>query len=590
MRGAARTLAGLIVAAAVLTAALPAPAAGQRGARMEESRLLRQAAAQESQGELEAAEATLRSLLERTPTSAGGLFALERVLRAQGRVEELLAVADAFLAAAPGAEGVRHLKLRVLADVDSLEALQGEARSWFALDPSDPGPYREVSRLWRRVLGPDEALEVLERGRTASGDSRALALEIGDLRQELGDEAAALDEWAEALIADPSRDAGVAERLRDLSDPREAARAVVTRLTADGPGPEQLGAAARLAVALGLEEEALEVGRRLAGRLDGRARGAFLADLARRAGDDAMSEVAAWAWGELGDEAGSVGERRQFDQRLVEASLLAGDTAMALEAQRRLADSFGERSADRRRAQARVIRLEAPSADPARLRRLLSAFRETFPDAPELDDLAAAVAERVMARGDVTAAAVLLDGVDGPRSNLMRGWILMSRGDVALGRQALLMAVPGLPPTEATDVIQLAGLLGRLSQGGVAVLAEARVQARQGEPVEASEQVEGALPDLPPEDRAPLLAEAARMTEEADPARAEALRRRIVEEHSDADEAAEAALELARAVARRPDGRAEAVAILERLITSRPGAAVVPTARRELERLRESGS
>ncbi len=590
MRAGARLLAGALLVAAAFAVAAPVPVSAQRGGRMEESRLLRQAAALESQGELEAAEATLRSLMERMPASAAGLFALERVLRAQGRVEELLAVADAFLGAAPGAEGVRHLKLRVLADVDSLEALQGEARAWFALDPSDPGPYREVSRLWRRVLGPDEALEVLERGRAAVGNPRVLALEIGDLRHELGDADAAVEEWGDALAADPTRDAGVAERLEDLPDPEAAGRAVVARLTADGADSERLGAAARLAVALGLEEEALEVGRALAGRLRGRARGAFLADLARRAGDDAMSDVAAWAWGELGEEAGSVGERRQFDQRLVEASLVAGDTAMALEAQRRVAASFGERSADRRRAEAAVIRLEAPSAEPVRLRRLLATFRETFPDAPELDDLAAAVAERVMARGDVTAAAVLLDGVDGPRSNLMRGWILMSRGDVALGRQALLMAVPGLPPTEATDVIQLAGLLGRLSQGGVSVLAEARVRARQDEPVAGAALVEEALPELPPEDRAPLLAEAARMVDAVSPDRAAALRRRIVEEHADADEAAEAALELARAVAREPGGRAEAVAILERLITSRPGAAVVPTARRELERLRESGS
>lgn len=576
----------LLAGTGLLTTARPASAQ-----RMEETRLLRQAAALESRGELEAAEATLRSLLERSPTSAGGLFALERVLRARGAVRELLPVADSFLAHAPTASGVRHLKLRVMADVDSTATLDDEARAWFALDPDDEEAYREVSRIWARTFGSEAALEVLEQGRTATGDPGTLALEAGDLLADLGRTEQAVGEWAAALARDPAREGAVAERLGELAESRRWGRVVVERLVAgDDAPPERLRSAANLAVTVGLEDEAVAAARTLAGRIRDRARGAFLADLARRADERGMPDLAAWAWGELGAEAASTGERRQFDQRLVEASLAAGDTITALEAQRRVVGSFSEGSVDRRRALARALRLEAPGAGPERLRALLADFRRAFPDAPELDDLGATVAEGLMERGDVAGAATVLEGIDGPRSNMMRGWILMSRGDVALGRQALLMAVPGLPPTEATGIIQFAGLLGRLSPQGVALLAEARVRAHAGSPGEAAALVEEGLDDVPPEERAPLLAEAARMVEDRDPARAAALRRRILDDHPDASETAEAALELARALAREPEGRDEAVAILERLITGRPDAAVVPTARRELERLRGSGS
>lgn len=579
---------GVLVAVAAATLAAAAPASGQR---LEETRLLRQAAALESRGELEAAEATLRGLLSRTPTSAGGLFALERVLRARGSVRELLPVADSFLAHAPTASGVRHLKLRVLADVDSTETLPEEARAWFALAPDDEEPYREVSALWARTLGTSAALEILRQGREAVGDEDALALETGDLLLDLGRYDEAVAEWATALRRDPGREGAVAERLGGLPESRRAGRTVVERLRdGDDPPPERLRAAANLAVTLGLEEEAVSVARVLSARSEERVRGAFLADLARRADDRGMSDLAAWAWGELGAEAASPGERRQFDQRLVEASLAAGDTATALEAQRRVVDSFSPGSVDRRRSLARVVRLEAPAAEPERLRALLAEFREAFPEAPELDDLGAAVAERLMERDDLSGAAAVLDGIDGPRSNTMRGWILMSRGEIALGRQALLMAVPGLPPTEATAIIQFAGLLGRLSPPGVQLLAEARVLAHAGRPGEAADRVDRDLAALPEEERSALLAETARMVEASDPERAAELRRTLVEEHGDAPEAAEAALELARAVAARPEGREEAVGILERLITSRPDAAVVPTARRELERLRGSGS
>ncbi|HUG37729.1 MAG TPA: hypothetical protein VML54_12300, partial [Candidatus Limnocylindrales bacterium] len=92
-------------------------------------------------------------------------------------------------------------------------------------------------------------------------------------------------------------------------------------------------------------------------------------------------------------------------------------------------------------------------------------------------------------------------------------------------------------------------------------------------------------------DAAPLLAEAARLAERGgEHTLAAEIRRRLVVEHAQAPEVAEATLALARHASRTGTGEEEAIRLLEELITSRPTAAVVPEARLELQRLRNRGS
>ena len=78
---------GLLLAALLAaSAAGPAGAEAQGRMRSSEAQLLRESAALESRGDYDAAEAVLRRLLGENPASTGGLFALERVLRAQGDI------------------------------------------------------------------------------------------------------------------------------------------------------------------------------------------------------------------------------------------------------------------------------------------------------------------------------------------------------------------------------------------------------------------------------------------------------------------------------------------------------------------------
>lgn len=578
------------LAVALLTALTAPPVAAQGRLRSDEARLLREAAALESRGDLAGAEAALRRLLAESPGSSGGLFALERVLRAQGDVTEILPAVRAYLDEDPESAGVRSLALRVLADVDSLDAMRAQAEAWIELDPEAEVAYREVARAYELALGADAAMQVLQEGRATIGDDAVFALEIGDLLTRSGDTEGAAREWAIAVGDDGGQAATVSRRIEEVPSGRWAVATAVVDALAASDLLARRTAAARIALDLGVERRAETLVREVADELDARARPSFLADAARRARERGMVALASWAYDQLGDDASTPAERRQFDQRIVDVALAAGDTVTALEAQWRLVESFSPRSVDRRRETARAVRLEASRSDPGELRSMLDDFRDTFPNAPELDALAATVAGALHARGDEEGAAGVLEGIDGPLTSMERGYLLLARGEIEDGRAALLLALTGLPPAEATPVIQYTGLLGRVSSDAAAALAAAGVAAHRGEAGRAATELAGRVDELSDQERAPVLAEAARMAAAGGEASIAAeIRGRLVEEHPDAAETAEAALELARHRARTPDGVDEAIRLLEDLIARRPNAAIVPDARLELQRLRSMG-
>lgn len=566
----------------------PWPAAAQVGRGGDpQSRLQLEAATLESRGDLAGAEAAYRRLLELEPLSSGPVFALERVLRASDQLSELRPIVVAFLARS-GNPQVQALSLGLLIEADSADAMVTEAERWLARDRSESA-YRAVASAYQSAFGSGRALDVLRRGRTAIGAPDALALEIGDLLMETGDANGAVDEWAMA-IGDGARLEQVLERVRGLDDDAPAAGRRLVDALADSDVPEQSDAALTAALQLDLEAESIDLARRRASDLDGRARQAYLEDVARRARQARLARVAAWAFQELGGDAANPEERRRLDRRIVEVSLEAGDAALALEAQRRVADSYGSGTEDGRRAQAEVIRLEA-AATPERAPESWRSFREAFPNAPELDEVGAAVAVSLQARGNDEGAAAVLEGLDGPRSTMERGFLLLAQGDTESGRQALLTAVSGLPAIEATEIIQLSSLLGRMSGASAEALVSAEVEAHRGRPVEAARALSEGAGALRESDRPPLLAEAARIADRGGAADVAAgIRRALIDQYPEAAEVAEASLALARHLGRPGGDEATAIRLLEELIIARPNSAVVPEARLELERLRSRGS
>jgi tetratricopeptide (TPR) repeat protein len=589
---AARFVAALL--AAVSLGGLPLAAQDATGTPLgsqEEARLLREAAALEWRGRTEEAADTLEALLARDPSSSGGLYALERVLRSLGRVGGVLSHVDRLLATEPSATGAHTMKVRVLAEIDSLEALEPAARAWFAAEPGSPAPYREVARIFRRAGDDQAALEVLRDGRGALGDE-ALALDLGDALAESGDEEAAVEEWARALSPPGADHEMILRRIERLQGDRgRLAEPLVAVLQGEPATLERRVAAVELALRHPPhdEREVLEVAERGLEGLGGGDPPSYLDAVARATTEAGVHGVAYWALGRIRETTGAR-PAASLDARLAAAALAAGDTAAALEAQTRLARELPAGSPERRRVVADLIRVEAGSEDAETLARRLDGFRREFPDAPEADDLAAVIASGLAARGDADGALQVADQAQGPRSQLERAWLLFRDGRVDEGRAALEGSVPELAPIRATEVVQLLAQLDRVGPAAGSALAMATAHSHHGRLPQAVSGLEAALDSVPVADRAPLHARAAQIALEArDTARAEGHLRRVVDEHEDSAEAPEALLTLARVRASAPDGVDEARALLERLILERPQAAVVPAARRELQRLGRSG-
>lgn len=566
-----------------------APAAAQStDARAAESQALRLAGTLESQSRYGDAEGVLRRLLYDQPTSTVALFALDRVMHAQARPLGALPYARKYLESDPTSAGVRFLELRLLAEGDSLPAAARALDAWIAWSPGDPTPYRDAALLWEQLVGPERTLELLRRGRSAGSDSDLLALEIGDLLHRTGHPVQAADEWARAADTNPDEVVGRVGGIADVAERTRAAARLIAALERGSAATARRMLAARVAIVFGLSDRGLALAKAIAPELPPAEQGAFLEDVTRWADDAGAAAVGAWALAERRRSVADVEVGRRIDARLVRAALEAGDTTTAIAADRRLGEALPRASSERRRAIAERIRLEAGRAEADLLVGELADLRAEYPEAPELDELAALVAEELQKRGQPERAAAVVAPVEGPRSTLERAYLLLAAGDVARGRAALLASVPGLPGGIATAVIQLASLLDRLGPTGGAAVARAAVDAHRGRAREAGLGLERSAGGLPEGDRPAVLAEAARLLEgaggEVDAAR---VRGELVGGYPDAAESAEAALALARWRARTQEGRPEAIRMLEDLILRAPDGPIAPAARRELERLRK---
>ena len=566
----------------------PGTVDGQVSSR-EESRLLREAARAESAGDYDASVAILTSLLRERPASSGAIFALERVLRAQGRVSRVLPAIDAFLAVDPVSTGPRYLKLKILLEVGSPAELRSAAESWIAHNPAAPDSYREVARAYERAFGGEEALAVLRRGQERAGNG-LLAVEAGDVLLRLGRPREALLEWARALDRSEAQTPGVLRRMMRAGAENPGLVPEIIRELEDTASDARRRAAIEIALEAGLEPEALRLAKGVAGDLSERERQEFLTPLLRLAEEKDADRLALWTLQQLRQEAPGGARARTLDRRIAVTSLVAGDTARALIARERYARGLPEGSAERRRALAETIRLETATAAPTDLLDRLAAFRREFPNAPEVDRLAVALATRLRRDGDPEAAARALEGVRGPLSARERAWLALEAGDRESARTNLILATGGLPAAEATSILQLVGILDRVGEEAAGLAGRAAI-TRHREDAEAAFLVVGeSVYALPPEDQAPLLAMVARLADDAGrEGEAARLRESLAATFPDSDETPEAVLRLARHRASTPTGVPAAIELLQEIILARPNSAVVPVARRELERLRAGG-
>lgn len=580
---------GLVALALGLALALGSGLAAQdlngRGGR--EIRMLREAAAREAAGDLAGAEQILRAILADRPTSLSGLLSLERLVVVQGRAEELLPLIRRLLASDAASAIGHQMLLRTYSALDRVPELERAAEAWIRATPRVETPYREAARVWQERGEHARAIVVLERGRKAVGRDDALALELGDLYAGRGELVRAVREWDHAVGSDAAGFNLVRRRLGALPDGgAQVLPSLIEALTRPPvTAPRRRGAVA-LAIDAGLGERAREIAREAVLALPPSERAGFLVEVARHAEGARLDGLAYWAYSELLG-GGGLGDRRlAVESRTAELALAVGDTARARELYLLIEQQYTVGSPARRQAAAVRIGLTARDGAVGEAVRELAAFRQEFPDAPELDRVAAAVAGALLARGEQASAERVVAGVDGPRTSLIRGRMALVGGDVGRARAAFQAAAPALQGAEQTEAIALATLLSRLSPQGGKLLGRAIARTAQGKPQEAVALLSSAA-GLATDEHAALLDYAAALADRAQlAAEAEQVRRDLIARYPRALEAPAALLGLARALLERPDGLGEAQQLLERLILEYPRSALVPQARRELDRAR----
>ncbi len=554
--------------------------------------MLREASAREARGELGQAETILRELLALHPGSSAAVIALERILRADDRVADLLPALDAFLADGGASGRIRALQLAIVAELADAGAVQNAVQAWIRADPESIEPWLEGAKAWRALDDPGRGAELLEAGLAERGEHSILLIDLGDLRAESGrmDEAAA--SWARALGRDRASRGAVFRRVERLENEERdaAARRIVAALAVEPTTVARLDAGAELALREGFEDDALILVERVLKELEeGEARG-FLTAFARRAEELNRERSALRAWTLLREAVEDPADARATDERLAEAALAAGDSATALEAMARITASHPPGSGERLRAWTNELRIRVASPNPEGVLGGLTAYRAEFPESPDLDGLSSTLASRLLGLGLRDEAMEVLDGIEGPGAALERAFLLLEGGALPEGTMALQAALPDLDPAAATEILALTLSLSELTPPGGALVAEVAIARHRGRPGDGARAVRMRADGVPASDRAAVLAMGARAADEAGlGADATAFRRRIVAEHGDSREFPEAALSLARTLAAEPEGRAEAVRVLEELIVRWPQSPVAPGARVELARIREAG-
>ncbi|MEJ2540334.1 MAG: tetratricopeptide repeat protein, partial [Gemmatimonadota bacterium] len=193
-------------------------------------------------------------------------------------------------------------------------------------------------------------------------------------------------------------------------------------------------------------------------------------------------------------------------------------------------------------------------------------------------------------RGQVQEAREVASAGRGSLSALEEGYLRLQEGEVTAGMEALQQALGDLAPSKATEVLHLLSSLNRVGARAAEPLGRAAARGHQGRPAEGSTLLTEALPGVPEEDRATVMAWAGELADQAgESGRAAELLTVLVQEYPDAPEFPEASLALAE-IHRQAGRTAEARSVLEELILRRPESPVAPAARRALQRIREESA
>jgi tetratricopeptide (TPR) repeat protein len=538
----------------------------------------------ERAGRFDAAARAYRAELRNEPANLSLLMGLERMLQRVGRMDSLRPYVRRAVEADPGSEALREFEFHATAALDGADSVAAVAARWMVAFPRSASPYREWA-LWLARRGDTGAAQaVLATGRTRTGDA-ALAQYSAQAFALSGQWREAAQGWGVAVAEDRSLVSVAVGSLRRapeeqrnaivgvlVADAESAGRWLAADLLADWGRPEQawtlLDSAlpADVGVAIALLRHFADHVARVRTPAAARARGyAYerLAALETGPAADRARVAAARAFADAGDV---VAARRLLSQVGIDTSSMSPPTAAAM---------------------ATFIQLLADAGQVAEAEERYRAWqsRITPSDGAVVRE---ALAWGWVRRGELGRAEQVLVGDSTVGTQAVMGWVALYRGALGEARARFRAAGPYVHARE--EVTRRSGMLvlleriraERLPQFGEALLAVAR-----GDTTDGVGQLRVVADALPPQGgRADVLGLAGELAaRQSDFPAAESLLLAALAADPEGPGAPGAEYALAKVLV-ASGSNAGAIRRLEHLILSYPESAVVPQARRLLDRAR----
>lgn len=541
----------------------------------------------ERAGQYEQAASVYFAALRADPTGLSALLGLERVLPPLNRLAELLPVAQRAVAARPTNVALRAVLLRTYVALNEPDSAGAVALRWAAAAPRDEAPYREWAIALENAHRRAAARDVLVAGRRALGRPGAFGIELAELSQLSGDWEGAAREWAGALADAPVQLPNAASELAEAPEPQ---RERMVRVLLAGEAAITRRLAGELLLAWGQAPRAWSV---------------FESGVATPSFDAA---VALRRFADLAGARGTPEARRVQGLALARYADMAPEPAAA-RARADAARAFIE-AGDRAAARDVIERVARDSSAPLDAQQLAqSAVVEALIDAGQLDEAAEQLAtggrlsadgrawlrlrlaRARLGQGDLERAEAALQGDSSVEALALAGWVALYRGRLGDAQRLFRAAGPYAGDRrDATDRSEMVALLQQVPVDSSPELGGALLLLARGDSARAVEALRLAARRLGTGQggggRPDVLLVAGRVAARLGPApqqTALSLFDEVVKTGGQGAAAPAAELEWARLLLRRQQ-TGEAIQHLEHLILSYPGSAVVPEARRELER------
>ena len=545
----------------------------------------------ERAGQYEQAAGIYFATLRADPTNLSALLGLERVLPPLNRLGELLPAAQRAAAASSNNVALRGVLLRTYVALNEPDSARLVALRWAAAAPRDEAPYREWAMALEDAHRHAAARDVLLVGRRALGRAGAFGIELAELSKLSGDWEGAAREWAAALPDAPAQLPNAASALAEAPD---AQRERIARLlTAGTPSPLARRLAGELLLGWGQAQRAWAAFEPSVVTPSADAAFALrrFADLAgARSTPDArrVRALALARYADLAPGPGGAAARARADA--ARAFIEAGDQVAARAVLERVAQDSNAPPDAQRLAQRTVVEalIEGGQRDAA-ARQLATNSRLSADDRASLR---LQLARAQVVAGELDRAAELARD-SSVEALALQGWIALYRGGLSDARRLFRAAGPYAGDRrDATQRTVMLALLQQVPIDSFPELGRALLVLAQGDSAHAAEALRLAAGRLATGEggegggRPDLLLLAGRVAARLDSAQqrtALALFDEVVRTAGLGAAAPAAELEWARLLERRAQ-TAEAIRHLEHLILTYPGSAVVPEARRELER------